>query len=71
MKEESDAENDAQMKLAEAQAAFDEKVRIVEERTDLDMRTKEIMIASVRKVEERRLSAKKAKIEEEKEGFAI
>jgi ABC-2 type transport system permease protein len=67
MKEEGQAEQDASMKLAEAQASFDEKVKAVEDRKDLDMRTKEIMLASVRRVEEQRLSAKKAKIEEEKD----
>jgi ABC-2 type transport system permease protein len=65
--EEAEAERDAQMKLAEAQASFDEKVGEVEERTDLDVRAKEVMIASVRTVEERKLSAKKERIEEEKE----
>jgi ABC-2 type transport system permease protein len=66
LSEENAAETDAQQKLAEAQASFDEKVRAVEERTDLDMRAKEIMIASVKKVEQDRLSARKAKIDEDK-----
>jgi len=66
LKEESEAEADAQQKLAEAQSDFDKKVKAVENRTDLDARAKEIMIASVKKVEERKLAAKKEKIEEEK-----
>ncbi|MHC4944724.1 MAG: Gldg family protein [Planctomycetota bacterium] len=64
--EEAQAEAEANLKLLEVQASFDEKVQAVENRTDLDMRTKEIMLASVRKDEQRKLSAKKAKIEEDK-----
>ncbi|MFH2002535.1 MAG: Gldg family protein [Planctomycetota bacterium] len=66
MLEEANAEAEAQGRLANAQMSFDEKVQAVENRTDLDMRTKEIMMASVRKDEERKLAAKKATIDEEK-----
>lgn len=64
--EEAQAESEANLKLAKAQSSFDEKVQAVETRTDLDMRTKEIMLASVRKDEERKLAAQKSTIEDEK-----
>lgn len=60
------AEAEAQAKLSEAQESFDQKVEAVENRTDLDARTKDIMLESVRRVEEQRLEAKKKAIEEEK-----
>lgn len=66
MEEENLAEADATSRLANAQKSFDEKVLAVEMRDDLDARTKEIMMASVRKDEERKLSAKKGQIDEEK-----
>ena len=64
---ENQAGNEAQLKLAEAQANFNMKVKEIEDREDLDVRTKEIRVASVKRVEERRLAAQKSKIEEEKE----
>jgi len=64
--EENQAEAEAQIELAKAQGEFDEAVLAVEQRTDLDMRTKDIMLASVRNVEQRKLTARKTKIEEEK-----
>lgn len=64
--EEAQAEAEAQAKLADAQRSFDEKVQAVENRTDLDNRTKDIMVGSVRKAEEQKLAAKKEKIDDEK-----
>jgi len=65
-KEQEAADLYAKQQLADAQRSFDDKVRAVEERADLDMRAKEIMIASVKRVEEGRLAAQREKIEEEK-----
>ncbi len=65
--EQDEADLYAKQQLADAQKSFDDKVRAVEERDDLDMRAKDIMIASVKRVEEGRLAAQREKIEEEKE----
>lgn len=67
LQEEQEAETVAQQKLAAAQAGFDEKVGAIEERTDLDPRAKEVMIASLKQREEAKLTAKKQAIEDEQQ----
>jgi ABC-2 type transport system permease protein len=66
-REEDEAARLAVSKLAEAQSALDAKVRLIEEDTNLDMRSREIKIANVRNVEQRKFNVKKEEVEEEKE----
>ncbi len=61
------AEDAAKDKLDQAQKAFDKQVDQVKSRTDLDERTKEIMLANLQDVAQRRLEVEKAKIEDEKQ----
>jgi len=60
------AEDAAKDKLDDAQKAFDKQVDQVKTRTDLDERTKEIMLANLQEVAQRRLDVEKQKIEDEK-----
>lgn len=60
------AERQADEKLKTAQKRLDERVREIESRKDLDDQTKDIMIANVQEVENRRLVVEKAKIDDEK-----
>nr|WP_303652768.1 Gldg family protein [Paludisphaera mucosa] len=60
------AEDAAKGKLDDAQKAFDKQVDQVRSRTDLDERTKEIMLANLQEVAQRRLDVEKQKIEDEK-----
>jgi len=60
------AEEAAREKLDDAQKAFDKQVDQVRERTDLDERTKEIMLVNLQEVAQRRLDVEKQKIEDEK-----
>lgn len=60
------AEKQADEKLKTAQKRLDERVREIEARKDLDDQTKEIMIANVQEVENRRLVVEKAIIDDEK-----
>ena len=60
------AEDAAKDKLDQAQKAFDKQVDQVKSRTDLDDRTKEIMLTNLQEVAQRRLEVDKAKIEDEK-----
>jgi ABC-2 type transport system permease protein len=60
------AEEAAKDKLDQAQKAFDKQVDQVKSRTDLDDRTKEIMLANLQEVAQRRLDIDKARIEDEK-----
>lgn len=60
------AEDAAKEKLDDAQKAFDKQVGQVRSRTDLDERTKEIMLANLQEVAQRRLDVEKQKIEDEK-----
>ncbi|MFM7593122.1 MAG: Gldg family protein [Isosphaeraceae bacterium] len=60
------AEKQADEKLKTAQKRLDERVREIETRKELDDQTKEIMIANVQEVENRRLVVEKAKIDDEK-----
>jgi len=64
--EETSAEDDAKIKLDKAQARFDKEVKTIEERQDLDSRTKEIMLASKRRDEQQKFDREKTSIEEEK-----
>ena len=61
------AEARAAEQLVEAQARLDKKVGEVRERTDLDERTKHIMLRSLQDHENRRFEVVKATIEREKE----
>jgi ABC-2 type transport system permease protein len=60
------AEDAAKEKLDQAQKAFDKQVDQVKSRTDYDERTKEIMLANLQEVAQRRLEVEKVKIEDEK-----
>ena len=60
------AEDAAKGKLDQAQRAFDKQVDQVKSRTDLDERTKEIMLTNLQDVAQRRLEVEKTKIEDEK-----
>ncbi|WP_240910928.1 Gldg family protein [Paludisphaera soli] len=60
------AEDAAKAKLDEAQKAFEKQVDQVRSRTDLDERTKEIMLTNLQDVAQRRLDVEKQKIEDEK-----
>jgi ABC-2 type transport system permease protein len=61
------AENEARDELDDAQKAFSTQVDQVQSRTDLDERTKEIQLANLQEVAQRRLDVKKAIIEDNKQ----
>jgi len=61
------AEGNADQRLKEAQARLDRAVREIEQRTDLDAQTRQIMISNVQSVENRRLAVARANIEDEKQ----
>jgi ABC-2 type transport system permease protein len=60
------AEDAAKDRLDKAQKAFDDQVDQVRKRTDLDDRTKEIMLGNLQEVAQRRLDVDKQTIEDEK-----
>jgi ABC-2 type transport system permease protein len=60
------AEDAAKQKLDDAQKKFDKQVDQIKSRTDLDERTKDIMLTNLQDVAQRRLDVEKAKIEDEK-----
>lgn len=60
------AEDEAKEKLAEAQKNLDKEVETVKARTDVDERTKEILLMNLQEVANRRLDVQKANIEDEK-----
>ncbi len=60
------AEDAAKDKLDQAQKAFDKQVDEVKSRTDLEERDKEIQLAYLQDVAQRRLEVEKAKIDDEK-----
>jgi ABC-2 type transport system permease protein len=61
------AEVMADQRLKEAQARLDRSVREVEQRTDLDEQTKQVMIANLQSAENRRLEVARANIDDEKQ----
>src|SRR5258705_7436351 len=61
------ADEKAEKRRTEAQTRFDEAVRKIESRTDLDSQTKDIMVQSVRETEQRKLDIEKRRIDDEKE----
>ncbi len=65
--EESQAESEAQLELAEAQSNLDTKVAEVRNRTDIDERSKEMMARNLQEAESRKFEVRKANIEAEKE----
>ncbi len=60
------AEDEAKSQGARAQEEFDRKVEEVRKRSDLDARMKEITVLNIQEMEQRRLDAAKARIEDEK-----
>jgi ABC-2 type transport system permease protein len=60
------AQATADQRLKEAQARFDAAVREVQQRTDVDEQTKQIMISNIQSVENRRLAVARANIEDER-----
>jgi gliding motility-associated transport system permease protein/gliding motility-associatede transport system auxiliary component len=66
-KQTKSAEDAAKEKLDQAQKSFDKQVDQVKSRTDYDERTKDIMLANLQDVAQRRLEVEKAKIQDEKQ----
>jgi ABC-2 type transport system permease protein len=61
------AEATADTRLKEAQGRLDKAVRDIEQRKDLDEQAKEVMIANVQSVENRRFQVARTTIEDEKQ----
>jgi len=62
-----EAETTADARLKEAQGRLDKSVKEIEQRKDLDEQAKEVMIANVQSVENRRLQVARSTIEDEKQ----
>ncbi|RMG08792.1 MAG: hypothetical protein D6731_20995 [Planctomycetota bacterium] len=58
------ARDEAEKKLAEAKQRFEAKVKKIEQRTDLDARTKAIQVEAVRRAEQRRLDLQEKRIKD-------
>ena len=67
LEETRSAETEAEEKLKVAQERLDASVKGLEDRTDLDLQTKRIMIANQQRIENRRLTVARSNIEDEKE----
>ena len=67
LKDTQTAEALADQRLKEAQAHLDRAVREVERRTDLDDQSRQVMIANLQAVENRRLAVARTTIEDEKQ----
>jgi ABC-2 type transport system permease protein len=61
------AEGTADARLKEAQARLDKAVKEIEDRKDLDEQAKQVMIANVQAVENRRFQVARTTIEDEKQ----
>lgn len=64
--EEEGAENEAKGQLTQAQSRLDAKVAAVRERTDVDERTRGILIENLQEVENRRFEVEKRNIDDRK-----
>ncbi len=62
-----DAEAEAKRRLDEAQAALDGKVDALRKRTDLDDRTRDIMVATLEQTENRKFEVTSKRIEDERD----
>ena len=62
-----EAEENAEEQLEAAQKRLDDAVAALQERTDLDLQTKRIMIANQQKIENRRLTVARKNVEDEKQ----